>query len=219
MRKPLIVLAVLCLIPTWASDSARTVPRVAHITGPVEGKARVYVFHFGQRPYYAGPTGKEHFEAQLFDGHSYVGSVEPGRYYGFDLDPGTHLLWSKTAREQWFLRATVETGRTYYVHLLLLRPLGMDTPVGPPRPSLINAGADHKRGKKSLKKIKKLLAIDPLYVYTGELCVFQEPATAEHLEAMQEKLGPMIEKVMATWDETWTNEPRWDVLHESDYVK
>ena len=159
-------------------------------------------------------------ETQLFDGHSYVGIVDHSQYYGFDLDPGPHLLWSKLGYQKWFLRAEVQAGRTYYVHLRVKvgGPGGLHGPAGL-RPTLINAGADDKRGKKSLKKINKVVAVDHLYLNTGEACVLQEPATAEHIEAMQEELGPMIEEVMAEWDEVWTNESRWGVLHESDYVK
>ena len=178
------------------------------LAGPAEGKARVYVFHFPDvNPAYRGDIQPVFGPAQLFNGHSYVGFVDPGQCYGFDLDPGTHVLWSKYASQKWFLRAEVEAGRTYYVHLLLIPPKW----VGPPRPSLINAGADNKRRKRTLKQINKRLAKHAFFVW--------EPATAEHLEAMQEKLGPMIEQVMATWDETWANESRWDVLHEADYVK
>ena len=129
------------------------------LAGPAEGKARVYVFHF------LG-SSDGWYRAQLFDGHSYVGFVDSSQYYGFDLDPGKHLLWSKTANQKWFLRAKVKAGRTYYVHLRMIQAKW----VGPLRPSLINAGADDWQGKKTLKKINKRLAEDAFVV--------QEPATA-----------------------------------------
>jgi hypothetical protein len=176
------------------------------LAGPAEGKARVYVFQFAAL---WAPRHAPFLKAQLFDGHSYVGFVEPEQYYGFDLDPGTHVLWSKYANQKWFLRAEVEAGRTYYVHLLMIQPRMFSAAAL--SPSLINVGRHDTRGTKTMKKINKRVAKHGFVV--------QEPETAEHLEAMQEALGPMIEEVMATWDEVWAKEHyRWDVLHKSDYV-
>ena len=155
---------------------------------------------------------------QLFDGHSYVGVVAYKQYYGFDLDPGTHLLWSTSAppsrKPYWwlapdcFLRAGVKAGKTYYVHLRFrirsaIAPFGGET-----GPELDSAGPKTTTGKTSLKKINKRL--------TKDWFVFEDPATAEHIETMQEELGPMIEKVMAEWDRRSGH--AW-VLHEADYVK
>ena len=183
------------------------------LAGPAEGKARVYVFYF-EWPVFNSWIG-DPGTTQLFDGHSYVGSVDESQCYGFDLDPGTHLLWSKIKNNhKWFLRAEVKAGRTYYVQLRMKSPV-----VGNPSPILTNAGADDKPGKKSLKKINKRLAIEPVRDIHDLAFAVKEPATAEHIEAMQEELGPMIEEVMATWDESWSTLKKWDVIHESDYVK
>ena len=163
------------------------------LDGPAEGKARVYVFQIPPPP---NPARDPYpvFTAQLFDGHSYVGFVGPSQYYGFDIDPGTHVLWAKTiptdrwqGAQKWFLRAKVKAGRTYYVHLLVT--------YGMARPTLISAGPTTTRGEKTLKKINKRLAKHPFDVPrrrpgTGTLSVRHTATLAsEHTSVPSQKFA------------------------------
>ncbi len=169
------------------------------LEGPPEGKARVYFFHFK-----GGLVGRN--PAQIFADRSYMGFIESSHCYGVDLAEGEHLLWARSANQNWFLRAELEAGRTYYVHLKMSPPKF----VGPLRPKLYPAARTGK-GKGTLKDIKKRLE-------KGSFAVHDRPP-AERVEQRQLDLEPMIEEVMKRWEESWSKEDNWPTLKREDYVE
>jgi hypothetical protein len=170
------------------------------LEGPAEGSARVYFFRF------LGPASPERAApVELFDGHSYLGSIRSSHYYGVDLEPGKHLLWSKVANQKWFLHADLEADRVYYVHLHLIPP----TWAGPSRPALSPA-CSRGKGKKTLKRITQRLQ--------NEKFSKQDALPPEDLARREADLKPVIEEIMGIWESDWSKEKRWESLLKSDYV-
>jgi hypothetical protein len=170
------------------------------LPGPAEGKARVYFFHF------LAPMMGRH-PVELFDGNSYLGHLDSSYCRGVDLDPGEHLLWARSANQNWFLRSELEAGRTYYVHMRMIPPKF----VGPLRPSLVPGSSKDKKTKKTLKKIEDRLAKGAFAVH--------DPPTAANLEQRGDALKSVIEETMARWDSEWSKGGPWLSLGKGDYVR
>lgn len=176
-----------------------SITRAQELEGPAEGFARVYFFHF-----LAPMTGR--YPAELYADRSYIGFVDSSHTYGFDFAPGEHLLWSKSANYKWFLRANLEAGKTYYVHLRMAP--GAWAPGF--RPQLHPAARNTRKQKKILKKIESRLT-------KNKFTVMPNFGTEELAKKTTER-QQMIDEVMATWDSDWSDDKKWQTLAKDDYV-
>jgi len=192
-RSALLIVASLCLA-AWSLGMSQELP------GPPENKARVYFFHF-----LAPAAGRT--PVQVYEGRNYLGLLESSHCYGVDLEPGEHLLWTRSANQSWFLRADVAAGRTYYVHLRMISPKF----AGPLRPSLRSACRKDRQSRKTLKKIEERLAKGSFEL--------QGPFLPERVEDREADMQGVIDTVMAKWDSVWSKQDNWDSLGKDDYVE
>lgn len=193
MKKPLRqLLLVACVLLSPISHAQQ-------LDGPADGFARVYFFHF-----LAPMTGR--FAAELYADRSFIGYVDSSHTYGFDLAPGEHVLWSKAANQKWFLKANLDAGKTYYVHVKM--QVGTWNPKFSAR--LHPASTSTKKRQKILKKIKSRLAKNKFTVMPA----LETRELAEKTIANEQT----IDAVLAQWESEWSVENRWMTLSSEDAV-
>lgn len=159
------------------------------ISGPAEGMAKVYVFAFGGDLAGRGST-------QIFVDEEYVGSLNSSFYYGFDVEPGEHVIWSRYASKKWFLKADVAAGKTYYIQLQSKgAAMRRFNPV--PSPVLLNACPNSKKGKRIYAAIEKKLS------------------NSKFTLAADNTPGAIAE-IWSQWESDWSGDKKWAVIGQGD---
>lgn len=164
------------------------------LEAPAEGKARIYFFNYGG-------TLIGRYPISVFKDKEYLGNVRSSAYYPIDVDPGNCVLWAKTANKKWFMKADVEAGKTYFIHIQTIPGKGFN-PV--PSPMLHNASQNFKKGKKSYKGIMKRLA-------KGKFTLENEN-TAERIAENGATLQGDIQEVWQMWESKWSKAKKWNKI-------
>ncbi len=169
---------------------------------PPEGKARVYFFHF------MGSMMGGQGAVNLFADDRFIGSVSASHYYGYDLEPGEHLLWAKYGNKKWFARAKLEAGGKYYIHVRPTTPKWNMNPV--PAPVLRKACPNDKQGKKSYNWLTPRLKKNKF--------TEAETPSQEMLDQRTKDLADDIASILAQWESEWSKADKWVVINPEDAI-